>query len=899
MANPTIAPAVWANGSFTVTGSTWVAFDIALIDPTSEEQMTITAPAGAVIVAIRSPAGWTTPGTPLLSAGAWSALPLDLGNWHVTITPGATATDPATVKVDSQASNAGGRLRLVCSGLTGALTVEPSIGDLVIDRVLATPNVTSQVLSTPPVRELDTVDLSASVNHSKVEKSPPQLPLMALPPMLAQWAADPANPVALPSFHPPVGVSASFKAPAIYAQTVLNFNLTAVLDLAGNGIDAVDPVTTGVLPVTIVQVRYGMVLVLDRSGSMGATLGGGMSKWDAAVRAAHAWADLFRAFRPTSDPLLPHLAGVVTFQSDSGGTAVTPEAQAGFKDPSPGSNPNIAVPPPQLKDLVNFGNFPKWNLGSQATSTPIGDGLVAAWQAIGQQLSPGDKASVVLMTDGYENAGAVTIAAVPPAGTTTFASLRTGSLLAGNKYIGDRLYTLALGSQVDDQRLHVLSGGGYYQQITQSTNEIGPAFAAMLGDVLNSNPAKPGPPLTSDPDAHAEAVYYQVSTGERILAFLVQWADNTHALRVGYRLQSVPPNPNTPFTIVGDTGDAKVKVTLRETHGLMRIDLPALLADLSSPGTEWRLQDVVGNAPQPDLVDRAFVMVDLVTKVDVGFSKTQYFVGEPIGLETRIATGGVPVTGAKVLIDSARPGESLGSYLTVNARKYKDLHGDIPRAKTDPAIGKGLMVQTLLHMDGLSDLPIVRDSGLVLKDDGLHADGLAGDGFYANTFADTGTEGTYTFRFRVDGNLADGSKFSRVFDRSVWVGLRPDPAQLGPIWVLLTDPDIFPVRSSFSFKPMFGKQYLGPFRGDAIELTIFGGKFDGDLIDNIDGSYTITVIHDPGATPTVSVSIWGQPMVPSSPPTAGIGPFGTNCWQLWLAAIRCTLAGIWKLLTGK
>lgn len=894
MANPTIAPAIWANGSFTVTGSTWVAFDIALIDPTSEEQMTITAPAGAVIVAIRSPASWTTPGTPLLSAGAWSALPLDLGNWHVTITPGATATDPATVKVDSQASNAGGRLRLVCSGLTGPLTLEPSIGDLVIDRVLATPNVTSQVLNAPPVRELDDVNLSASVNHSKVEKSPPQLPLMALPPLLAQWATDPANTLALPSFHPPIGVSASFKAPAVYAQTVLNFTMTAALDLAANGIiDAVDPMTMNVLSVTIEQVRYGMVLVLDRSGSMGETLGtapGSISKWDAAVRAAHAWADLFRAFRPGGN----HLAGVVTFQNDTGQWGVvTLDSQSTFRDPTAAAT----VAAPALKPLVSFGDISKWNLGLRATSTPIGDGLVTAWKAIGGgQLSPGDKASVVLMTDGYENSGAVTIAATKGAALQTFAAARISDLNGGNQYVGDRLYTLALGSQVDDQRLHVLSGGGYYQQITQSTNEIGPAFAQMLGDVLKSDPAKAELPLSPDPEAPAQALYYQVSTGERVLAFLAQWADNTHALRVGFRLQSAPPG--TAFTIVGPMPN-KVTVTLRESHGLMRVDLPAFLIDANSPATEWRLQDVVGNAAQPKLLDRAFVMVDLVTKVDVGFSKPQFFLGEPIGLETRIASGGVPVTGAKVVIDSARPGESLGSYLTVNAQKYKDLHGDIPRAKTDPANGKGLMVQTLLHMDGLSDLPIVRDSGLVLQDDGIHADGLAGDGFYANTFNDTGAEGTYTFRFRVDGSLADGSKFSRVFDRSVWVGLRPDPAQLGPIWVLLTGPDVFPVRSSFSFKPMFGKQYLGPFRGDAIALNIFGGKFDGTLIDNIDGSYTINVIHDPGATPTVSVSIWGQPMVPSSPPAAGIGPFGTNCWKLWLAAIRCTLAGIWKLLTGK
>ncbi len=886
MANPTIVTSgAGASTTYTVTGSSFVAIDIALADlDAGEAQVIVTAPMGAVIMALRSPANWTAPGIALLTGGAWAG-PQALGNWNVTIMPGAAATDPATVKFDAQIAGVVQRLRLICTALGGPLTVEPAAGNIVIDRVLAAPAIlNTQVLNPPlPVREHDAVTLSASVQHSKVDNPMPAMALSGLPPLLSFWATDLTNPAALPSFMPS-GSSAAFTAPAVYAPTTLKFNLAAVLDLAANGtIEMGDPVTTASLSLTVEQVTYGMVLVLDRSGSMGEALGGGMSKWTAAVRAAHAWADLFRAFRPGGN----HLAGVVTFQSDSGAWTLTPDSQITFRDPSSG-NPVVADP---LKPLAGFGDVAKWNLGSDATATPIGDGLVKAWTSIGAKLSPGNKAAVVLMTDGYENSGAVTIAATKGSAVQTFATARTTSLNAGNTYIGNRLYTLALGTQVDDTRLHVL-GEGFYRQITNSVNEVGPAFAEMLGHSLQADPVMAGPPMAADPEAPAQALYYKVSSGERVLALLVQWADNTHALRVGYR----PQGSVDPFILAAPTPN-KVTVTLRESHGLMRVDLAALLGD-GAPATEWRLQDVVGVTPQTGLVDRAIVMVDLVTKVDVGFSKPQFYVGEPIGLETRIACGGAAVTGATVLIDSARPGESLGTYLTLNARRYKDLNDDIPRPKSDAAKNKGLMVKTLFDMDGLQDLPIVRASGLALKDDGAHADGSAGDGFYANTFAATETEGTYTFRFRVEGSLADGSQFARVFERSVWVGLRPDPAQLNAIWQQIGQGNGSTYRSSFTFKPMYGTQYLGPFQTDAIQLKISGGTFDGDLVDLIDGSYTINVLHQSKDMPTVSVNIWGQDMAPSAPsPT--IAPLGTNCWQLWLSAIRCTLIGLRKLFTGK
>ena len=889
MPNPIINPAVWAAATpFSISNSTYVALDVALanIDAASGQAI-LTVPAGATVTAIRDPANWTTPGSTLLSGGVWTAVTA-LGDWSLTVTPGALATDPATLSLSSATSGAGGRLRLVISGMAGALSAEPAGGELSIDRILATPTILNAQVTTPPlpVREQDNVTIAASVSHSKVENPAPSVALPAPPPILSAWTPDPANPIAVKAFLN-LGASATFTAPGVYATTPVNFTLKAALDLAANAaVDPSDPFTTATLgPVNIELVRYGMVLVLDRSGSMGGTLGGGMNKWQAATQAAHAWTDLFRAFRPGGS----HLAGVVTFENDSGAWTLSTDADVTFRNPSTGAA--IAGPAP-MAALSSFGNVTTWNLGSDQTNTSIGDGLVKAWTAIGAQLGPNDRGAVVLMTDGYENAGAVTIAAAKGPAMATFAATRvSGQQSAANNLIGPRLYTLAIGTEVDDDRLNAL---GPYRQITESVNELKTAFGEWLGDVVEAEPLMPMAPLVADPDAPANALYYRVSTGERVLALLVQWSNLTDSLLIGHR----PQGSGAAFTPVGP--GVAVSVTERTTHALTRVDLPALLG-AGAPASEWRLQHVnAANAPQAGLIDRALVMVDLVTKVEVGFTQPHFFVGEPIGLETRIHCGGVPVTDATVLIDSARPGEGLGTYLTQNAVRYKRQQGDFPRPKTDPGKGKGQMVHRLFEMDNIENLPILRASGLPLFDDGAHGDGAVDDGLYANVFNDTEKEGTYTFRFRIEGKLADGSQFSRVFVRSTWVGMRPDPGQLGAVWTVLTAPNVTPVSSQLILTPMFRNEYLGPFRGDAIELKVYGGALDGALVDREDGSYQATVIHDKGATPTVSVSIWGQDMTPTAPtPASPFGPLGANCCKIWHLAFRCTLAGLRKALTGK
>ncbi len=95
-------------------------------------------------------------------------------------------------------------------------------------------------------------------------------------------------------------------------------------------------------------------------------------------------------------------------------------------------------------------------------------------------------------------------------------------------------------------------------------------------------------------------------------------------------------------------------------------------------------------------------------------------VGEPIRLTGVPTEAGLPVTGCTVTVDAVDPS-----------------------GQTWPTI--------------------------VLRDDGAHDDGAAGDGEYARNFTQTAVAGTYTFTFRAHGVTRDGEPVNREAVRSKYV----------------------------------------------------------------------------------------------------------------------------------
>lgn len=875
MPNPTITP--WASGAtFTVSGSTFAAVDIRMTDiANSPGILMVTAPAGATVHAVRNPAGWNISGLELLGAGGWAGLPVALGaGWDVTIDDSAAAAEITVT--DNSGANPDGTLRLLFRLLGGAnAVIEPGSPSVSIDRVIADPSINNpQVSSGLPVEELSDVTLSAAAPPTVSVNPAPASPLTALPTVVAAWAAEPDNVAAVGNFAS-ASTNASFKTPAVYEELALSFRLTAAYNLDGAGIaSATNPRNEHVLDIDVQTVAYGMVVVLDRSGSMGANFGPGVSRWQAAVGAAHAWLDLFRAFRPGPE----HKAGIVTFEHDGFGWNPSTADDVTLRDPTSGNPAN------DLSGLAGFGTGSILNLGNVQTNTPIGDALVKALEEIelGMDQASSKRAAILLLTDGYENSGGVTIASsAPGAGVSLFSNVRPTYSVADD-LVDDRLFTMAVGAQVDEDRLNDL-GVGFYS-LTDNPTQVFEGFVQMLGAVVEAQQAMPVAGVV-DPDSPPHALYFPAEANEQRIAFLVPWSAVTDGLIVAWRAQSAADTD--PFQLVDPTS-ASVQYFRRDKHGLLVADIAAVTG--STAAADWRLQHMAGAVAQPMTSDDALCMVDLALKAEVDFDQRRYFIGDQIRLNCRINLGGARVTGASVGIDVARPGEGLGSFLATNAERYKKLGGDLPGEifKQENLQGKGLMHAALLHILNMDALPTVTPPAFSLFDDGDHGDGAADDGDYSNVFTDTLKEGTYRFRYRIEGVLPDGSRFSRVFNRSTWVGVRPDALNL--VWTTLDDLPSGMLGSLMTFTPKTRSgEFLGPFRIAEINMSVFDGTFDGPLIDNLDGSYSRRLLYRSGQDPTVSIDIYGVPMKPS-------GPGGKNCWALWVAAFCCTIIGILRFL---
>jgi hypothetical protein len=126
-----------------------------------------------------------------------------------------------------------------------------------------------------------------------------------------------------------------------------------------------------------------------------------------------------------------------------------------------------------------------------------------------------------------------------------------------------------------------------------------------------------------------------------------------------------------------------------------------------------------GNSKSP--VDYGFVIgVGSNFRLQAYVSPGPVNVGEPIRLTGVPTEAGLPVTGCTVTVDAVAP----------NGQTW---------------------------------------SGIVLKDDGIHADGDPDDGEYARLFTNTSQAGSYTFTFRATGITRNGEPVNREAIRSKYV----------------------------------------------------------------------------------------------------------------------------------
>jgi hypothetical protein len=715
------------------------------------------------------------------------------------------------------------------------------------------------------------------------------------PAVSARWSF--TGPLAIPAFPScgPVAGLPSFAAtmPGVYGDTQITVTEEVWFDSACPTPGFLRSSATNSF--TIQPRPQRLMLVLDRSGSMALE-----SRWDNAVKGARLLVHLIAALRPGVN--VGDQVGILEFDDPvCNWHATVDPAHVGDKVP---------LGPLAAADALVSGK-PSLDFGAPGACTPIGDALVKSMDELGALGFLDDPHfTIILLTDGIENSGTSKVdpATSSPGTVTLFNDYRTAHPNVNNRL---SLFAIGLGTYVQDHVLNALplppglpatTNPPIYRNVTK-VPELVDAIGQMVSFSLearqaltlgwhpspDNSPIKPGPPddAADDPDpdagAHPGAVYFKLESNVRMVAVAVLWPDNptdTPADELVLARRDLSAPPGSSFTTVATL------LKKSPTHGFVSVDL-----GVAAPATMWRIAHLRGGVAQTIGRDDILVFKDLFAKADIFFDRTAYGTGESMVISARVRAGDQPVSGAKIGVELAEPGESLGSFLVQGSKGYEP-----PRQRGgDPLSPKALMLDTILRNRQLGGLPLLEPTGIFVDGTSeLHevADHPDGPGNYENTFGPLTKEGTYTFRFHVEGTLPDGSPYDEVMTISKWSGVKVDP--FGSTFVLnlgVTAPAGMQALQAVVTPRDRGGQYLGPFWPNVIEFHSDVGSFQGEVESRFDGSYAQTLVYPKGTTPVVGVSVQGTPF----PPVVG----AKGCLGLLLRPLLWLIRLLIRLATGK
>jgi len=643
--------------------------------------------------------------------------------------------------------------------------------------------------------------------------------------------------------------------PGVYGATPVPMTV----DVVHSGITPDDPgflSSRGNFNTTLEARPQRAVLVLDRSGSMAAE-----HRWDNAKTAARIFVNLFGEFRNNVDP------------QDAIGITVFEDNDCTFRDPRPPVN---AIVSPLISAIEGLdkpeqvaANIGSTIFGNPGGCTPIGDGLAFGLQILQNGGLPTDaRYTVVLMTDGDENAGTVKVGpGADPGNPMTWAQRIAPSALPAIPDINPiashpdlNLFTIGLGSAPNNGVLNSLVAKGHFAaavtvgelidrfttmlQISQEINKLTPRYTQIEGA------PQPAPPQNE--------VFFTTTSAEKF------------GVAVLRDLSVSPPTPTT-VEIARWNGSAFVvePIPVQTFEGHHYIGVPNATA-FGAGSQIWRVRRLNAGVPEPLTVTTAssdvIAFEDLHVKSALTLDKKDYQTGDDMNLAVRIRHDFARLPGATVRAVLDAPDGGLGGMLADLDADDMDRNERKIRSAKDRSRGRAAQIEALLAKHDWHHLPRCNpgDKGGLFVDgtDILHD--VDGDGTYTNTFARVNADGVYNWTLFVDGVDTSGNVFSQRLDQSTLAAigvssrtsiirketLKDAPPRMKAVKVTVTPLDKF-------------KNRLGPNFDDTVIWAVRDGGAFAHVKNhqpppvNTDGTYTRTVVFRDGTFPTLKVSVNG------------------------------------------
>jgi hypothetical protein len=532
-----------------------------------------------------------------------------------------------------------------------------------------------------------------------------------------------------------------------------------------------------------------LVQVLDHSGSMAGYTSASMTdrKIDVLKFAAHHFVDLM-------DADAGHQFGICKFST----TASTPFSLQPF-----------TAFAKSLSHTSIDGVF-------ATDMTSIGDGLQHAVDEFTSHGDPDHRKTILLVTDGKEN-------------TTPMITDVLPSIIGA----GITVYPLGLGYSwgVDETRLVDLANntGGDYR-ITDDDLMFRKYFIEILGAATDWTVAvDPILELTGGAcDAVAVAVAVAIASSDTMAIFTAYWSDYDNAIA----LDVVTPGGNA-YSLNSQTYVSEARYCFHQ------IDLKSIPA-IQRIGTWKMIVKADTNAVPPTEIVRvsASAFVKSGSVLDAGFDNPFVVTGDGVLVRAQLTDYRTSIINAYIRAQYTKPTVGFGNVVYNNPVDVSLLKPQIINGDTlDRVYWKAAYLQEKL---GNQFMP--RDTGtFMLYDDGMHQDGAANDGVYANRFTKTRVPGNYVFHFYAEYER-DGKKCTREWTASFnnRVNINTETSSMS-VKYLSGTADGKKYRLMIIPADKYGN-YLGPGHEVTAVVKHDKGTRKIKLFDNLDCSYSRDII---------------------------------------------------------
>jgi len=444
--------------------------------------------------------------------------------------------------------------------------------------------------------------------------------------------------------------------------------------------------------------------------------------------------------------------------------------------------------------------------------------------------------AIVLLSDGYHNCPSV-VGAMDPAVDTLIGQLNAASV---------QVYTIGFGrpTDIDHPLLNRLAGetdGEFYDVTTAAfdpatwspATDLQATYKAILVDALGLETAVD--PMAVIAAGKTDSHEVRINEYDNRVSVFLSWK-TPQTGRLSLRIKTsdgldIPATAATPG-VTPHQGN---------TYQIVTLDREFLNQAGKVGPTPWILEVGAGQLDSGESEHYQYsVIVDSGLKMDMGFARDGYQVGDSIVVEAAIKVDRRPLTGlSDVVAKVTGPEEGLGNWFALNAVSAEAVK-KIPEERNGERLSRIQRKATYLTDVRKIGVPARRAPNEIhLFDDGTHGDALAGDGVYSGTVTNTAKEGSYILQVRASGPTAAGNGFDRDTSLQTYLTPRIVAEHIGIIAVRVDSQESKLQRFQLTVTPKDALgNFLGPRYAGAIKLAAEPkGRFL-EMVDNLDGSYS-------------------------------------------------------------